>query len=77
MARRRGISTVLGALLFTIVAVIFIALALRIFSESAATLTEVANVAVRNNVEERLAISVSYKRVRTLSASEALNSVTV
>ena len=77
MARRRGISTVLGALLFTIVAVIFIALALRIFSESAAALTEVANVAVQNNVEERLAISVSYKRVRTLSASEALNSVTV
>jgi hypothetical protein len=77
MARRRGISTVLGALLFTIVAVIFIALALRIFSESAATLTEVASVAVRNNVEERLAISVSYKRVRTLSASEALNGVTV
>lgn len=77
MVRRRGISTVLGALLFTIVAVIFIALALRIFSESAATLTEVANVAVQNNVEERLATSVSYKRVRTLSASEALNSVTV
>jgi len=68
---------VLGALLFTIVALLFIALVLRTFSESSATLTEVASVAMQNNVEERLAISISYKQVHTLTASEASASVTV
>ena len=67
----------LGALLFTMVALLFIALALRTFSESSATLTEVASVAVQNNVEERLAISILYKQVRKLTASEASASVTV
>jgi hypothetical protein len=77
MSRRCGISTVLGALLFTMVALLFIALVLRTFSESSATLTEVASVAVQNNVEERLAISILYKQVRKLTASEASASVIV
>jgi archaellum component FlaF (FlaF/FlaG flagellin family) len=77
MSRRCGISTVLGALLFTMAALLFIALVLRTFSESSATLTEVASVAMQNNVEERLAISISYKQVHKLTASEASASVTV
>jgi hypothetical protein len=59
------------------VALLFIALVLRTFSESSATLTEVASVAMQNNVEERLAISISYKQVHKLTASEASASVTV
>ena len=72
----RGISTVLGALLFTVVAMLFIALALRVFTESTATLTEVASVNARNAVEERLEISVSYTRSVKLTASQAGATVT-
>jgi|GEM_PF-2073231 len=77
MPHRRGISTVLGALLFTVVAILLIALALRIFTESAATLTELASVVVQRSTEERLAISVSYKQARKLTASEASASVII
>ena len=76
MLRSRGISTVLGALLFTIVAFLLIALALRVFTESTATLTEVASVAAQNAVEERLKIAASYTRVVAYTASQAGATVT-
>jgi len=71
MPRGRGISTVLGALLFTVVALLFIALALRVFIESVSALTEVASAAARNVVEERLRITVSYTRIVSYTASQA------
>lgn len=70
----RGISTVLGALLFTIVAVMFVALALRTFAESASTLAEVANINLQNALVENVLISLSPARV-TLTASQAGASV--
>jgi hypothetical protein len=75
MVRRRGISTVLGALLFTIVAVLFVALTLRTFTESASTLTEVASVNLQNAVVENLQISLSYTSTK-LTATQAGASVT-
>jgi hypothetical protein len=75
MPCRRGISTVLGALLFTIVAVLFVALTLRTFTESASTLTEVANVNLQNAVVENLQISLSRTSTK-LTASQASASVT-
>jgi hypothetical protein len=75
MPCRRGISTVLGALLFTIVAVLFVALMLRTFTESASTLTEVASVNLQNAVVENLQISLSYTSTK-LTASQAGASVT-
>jgi hypothetical protein len=75
MPCRRGISTVLGALLFTIVAVLFVALMLRTFTESASTLTEVTSVNLQNAVVENLQISLSYTSTK-LTASQAGASVT-
>jgi hypothetical protein len=75
MPCRRGISTVLGALLFTIVAVLFVALMLRTFTESASTLTEVASANLQNAVVENLRISLSYTSTK-LTASQAGASVT-
>ncbi len=75
MARRRGISTVLGALLFTIVAVLFVALILRTFTESASALAEVANVNLQNAAVENLQISLSRTSTK-LTASQAGASVT-
>jgi hypothetical protein len=75
MVRRRGISTVLGALLFTIVAVLFVALVLRTFTESASTLTEVTNVNLQNAAVENLQISLSRTSTK-LTATQAGASVT-
>jgi hypothetical protein len=75
MPCRRGISTVLGALLFTIVAVLFVALTLRTFTESASTLTEVASVNLQNAAVENLQISLSRTSTK-LTASQAGASVT-
>ena len=75
MPCRRGISTVLGALLFTIVAVLFVALMLRTFAESASTLTEVTNINLQNAAVENLRISLSRTSTK-LTATQAGASVT-
>jgi len=66
---------VLGALLFTIVAVLFVALTLRTFTESASTLTEVTSVNLQNAAVENLQISLSRTSTK-LTASQAGASVT-
>jgi hypothetical protein len=66
---------VLGALLFTIVAVLFVALILRTFTESASALAEVANVNLQNAAVENLQISLSRTSTK-LTASQAGASVT-
>ncbi len=65
----------LGALLFTIVAVLFVALILRTFTESASALAEVANVNLQNAAVENLQISLSRTSTK-LTASQAGASVT-
>ncbi|MEM1909745.1 MAG: hypothetical protein QXH81_09785 [Thermofilaceae archaeon] len=71
----RGISTVIGALLFLIVASLLLALALRAFNETVLALNEVANNQ-RAGVEQ-LGIKVSYTKWSRILASDAISSVDV
>ncbi|MEM2186981.1 MAG: hypothetical protein QXT37_08390 [Thermofilaceae archaeon] len=71
----RGISTVIGALLFLLVASLLLALALRAFNETVLALNEVANNQ-RAGVEQ-LGIKVSYTKWSRILASDAIGSVDV
>ncbi|MEM1698056.1 MAG: hypothetical protein QXG48_05320 [Thermofilaceae archaeon] len=71
----RGISTVIGALLFLLVASLLLALALRAFNETVLALNEVANNQ-RAGVEQ-LGIKVSYTKWSRILASDAISSVDV
>ncbi|MEM1523359.1 MAG: hypothetical protein QXU69_10035 [Thermofilaceae archaeon] len=71
----RGISTVIGALLFLLVASLLLALALRAFNETVLALNEVANNQ-RAGVEQ-LGIKVGYTKWSRILASDAISSVDV
>lgn len=71
----RGISTVIGALLFIIVASMLLALILRAFGEVTLAFNEVSNN--QRFSEERLNIQASYGEWRVRKASETLTSMIV